>query len=119
MGDFTGEVEFQALGKTWTLKMGTKAMRKIEGATGKPMPLIGKELADEDKASIDLVTKVFWGALQHHHPDVSLDDCDDIIDDIGLGKIGPLINDAFEAAQPKQGGGARPQKATAGSTGRR
>jgi len=69
MGDFTGDVEFQALGKAWTLKMGTKAMRKIEGATGKPMPVIGRELSNEETASIDLVTKVFWGALQHHHPD--------------------------------------------------
>lgn len=119
MSDFTGDVEFQALGKTWTLKMGTKAMRKIEAAAKKPMPVIGKELADEDKASIDLITKVFWGALQHHHPDLELDDCDDILDDLGLANVGPLLNEAFQSAEPKKGGDARPQKATAGSTGRR
>lgn len=119
-GDFTGEVPFEAQGQTWTLKLGTKAMRKIEGATGMPMPAVGRALEKEETASIDLVAKVFWGALQHHHPDLSVDDVDDLMDDLGLDKVGPLIAQAFEAAQaPKKGGPARPPKATTGRTGRR
>ncbi|GLQ36752.1 hypothetical protein GCM10007908_03720 [Rhizobium albus] len=118
--DFTGDVSFEALGKSYTLKLGTKAMRKIEIAVGKPMPVIGKMLDKEETASIDLVAKVFWGALQHHHPEVSVDDVDDILDAIGLDQAGPLIGQAFEAAQqPKKGGDNRPPVATTGPTGRR
>ncbi|MDE3797595.1 hypothetical protein I7G59_09675 [Sinorhizobium meliloti] len=113
--DFTGEVTFEALGKTWTLKMGTKAMRKIEVVTEKPMPVVGKMLTSEETASIDLMTKVFWGGLITHHPDVTVDDCDDIMDAVGHTRAGQLIGEAFEAAQAPQSGGAeRPRKATAG-----
>lgn len=119
--DIRGEVGFQALGKDWTLKLGNGAVRHVENATGKSFPQIGRELGDSETASVTLLTQVFWAALKTHQPDVKLDDCDEIIDEIGHARAGDLLGQAFMLMQPKatEGGEGRPPKATAGSTGRR
>jgi len=119
--DIRGEVGFKALEKDWTLKLGNTAIRHVENETGKSFPQIGKELSNEETASISLLTQVFHAALTRHHPEITLEQCDDIIDEIGHEKAGTLIGKAFQLMQPKppKGGESRPTKATAGSTGRR
>lgn len=119
--DIKGEVGFKALEKDWTLKLGNGAVRHVENETGKSFPQIGKDLSDEGTASITLLTQVFHAALIRHHPDATIEDCDDIIDEIGHEEAGTLIGKAFQLMQPKapKGGESRPTKATAGSTGRR
>jgi hypothetical protein len=114
--DIRGEVSFKALGKEWTLKMGNGAVRHAENATGKTLPQIGKELSNEATASISLLTQVFCAALKRHHPEVTMEVCDDIFDDIGQAEAGMLLGKAFQLMQPKgeTGGEVRPPKATAG-----
>lgn len=112
--DMRGEVGFEALGQAWTLKIGTGAMRSIESETSKPITTIGRLLDNEETATITLLATIFRAGLQRHHPDVTVEKCDDIIDAIGHEKAGTLIGKAFHAAQPKKkGGDARPRKATA------
>jgi hypothetical protein len=113
--DIRGEVSFTALNQTWTMKLGNGAVRHIENETGKPFAQVGAELSDETRASITLLTQVFCAALQRHHPDVTMEVCDDIIDEIGHQKAGELLGEAFKLMQPKaaKGGDARPRKATA------
>ncbi|MEF2551989.1 hypothetical protein VQ042_11560 [Aurantimonas sp. A2-1-M11] len=114
--DLRGEVEFDALGKKWTMRLGNGAVRSIEAKTGLAFPAIGKALGDEETARIELFTTVFMGSLQGRHPDITMEDCDDIIDDIGQEHAGVLIGQAFERMQPKakdqKGGANRPRKAT-------
>jgi len=114
--DIRGEVEFKALGKTWTMKLGNGAVRHVENETGKAFPQIGRELSNEKTASISLLTQVFHASLRRHHPDITIDDCDDIIDEIGHEEAGTLLGRAFELMQPKagKGGDGRPRRATAG-----
>lgn len=114
--DLRGEVDFEALGKTWTLKLGNGAVRHVENATGKSFPQIGAELSDEATASVSLLTQVFCAALARHHPDITLEVCDDIIDEIGHEGAGTHLAEAFKLMQPKasKGGDRRPRKATAG-----
>ncbi len=114
--DIRGEVGFKALETDWTLKLGNTAIRHVENETGKSFPQIGKELSNEQTASISLLTQVFHAALMRHHSELSLEQCDDIIDDIGHEKAGTLIGKAFQLMQPKapKGGDIRPRKATAG-----
>ncbi|MDO5895123.1 hypothetical protein [Agrobacterium sp. Azo12] len=119
--DIKGEVGFTALGKDWTMKLGNGAVRHVENETGKTFPQIGRELSGDDTASISLLTEVFRASLIRHHPDVTIEDCDDILDEIGHEKAGELIAEAFQLMQPKaqKGGASHPRKATTGSTGRR
>jgi hypothetical protein len=110
-----GEVEFQSLGKAWTLKLGVNAMCEIEDATGKSISEIGALLGDPKTATIKLLRTVMWGALRDHHDDIAAKDVGAVIDGIGMNEAGRLIGEAFTAATPevKEGDG-RPRKATAG-----
>ncbi|MEP9374996.1 hypothetical protein [Mesorhizobium sp. KR1-2] len=110
-----GEVEFQSLGKTWTLKLGVNAMCEIEDATAKSIAEIGALLGDPKTATIKLLRTVMWGALRDHHDDITVKEVGAIIDGIGMNEAGRLIGDAFAAATPeaKEGAG-HPPKATAG-----
>lgn len=109
-----GEVEFQALGKNWTLKLGTNAMCEIEDATGKSITEIGQLLSDPKTATMKLVRAVMWGGLQEHHDGVTVKEVGSIIDGIGMAEAGRLIGEAFTAASPDaKEGESRPPKATA------
>jgi hypothetical protein len=110
-----GEVEFQSLGKTWTLKLGINAMCEIEDATGKSISEIGALLGDTKTATIKLLRTVMWGALRDHHDDITVREVGAIIDGVGMNEAGRLIGEAFTAATPDaKDGAARPPKATAG-----
>jgi hypothetical protein len=108
-----GEVSFEAGGQTWTMKIGTGAMCAIEAETGKGISEVGQELGSEKTASLTLMRAVFWGSLQQHHEGTTIRDCNDLIDELGVPRVGELIGEAFQLAFPKKEGGSRPRKATA------
>jgi hypothetical protein len=110
-----GEVEVQALGKTWTLKLGVNAMCEIEDATGKSITEIGSLLSNPKTATIRMLRTVMWGALQDRHEGTGIKEAGDLIDEIGMDQAGVKIGEAFSAATPgAKGGESRPRKATAG-----
>lgn len=110
-----GEVEFQSLGKTWTMKLGVNAMCEIEDATSRSIAEIGALLGDTKTATIKLLRTVMWGALKDHHDDIAMKEVGAIIDGIGMNEAGRLIGAAFTAATPEaKDGGDHPPKATAG-----
>lgn len=120
--DIRGEVGFDALGQSYTLKFGNGAVRHIENETGMTFAQVGVALADPEKATLTVLTVAFHGALRRHHPELSLDDVDDIIDALGSERAGKLLAEAVVLAYPpapKGGVKGNPQRATAGSTGRR
>lgn len=108
------EVSFDVQGKTWTMKIGTGAMCEMEDATGKGISELSKELSG-DKVKLSLLRMIFWAALQKHHKGTTIEECDDLIDDIGITEAGPLIGRAFQAAFPKAEAkdGKDPQEAAA------
>lgn len=108
-----GEVGFEAIGKSWTLKGGTNAICEIEDATGMGIAAVGEQLSEPKRMTLKLVRAAFWGLLRTNH-EVSLAEAGEIIDDIGTQRAGELIGEAFEKAFPKaKAGEARPLKATA------
>lgn len=109
-----GEVEFQSLGKSWTMKLGVNAMCEIEDATGKSISEIGTLLGNAKTATIKLLRTVMWASLRDHHDEITTKEVGAIIDGVGMKKAGLLISEAFAAATPEQNGGEdRPPKATA------
>lgn len=120
--DIRGEVGFDALGQSYTLKFGNGAVRHIENETGMPFAQVGAALADPEKATITVLTVAFQGALRRHHPGLCLDDVDDIIDAIGSEKAGKLLGEAVALTYPPAPKGdakGNPRKATGRSTGSR
>lgn len=125
--DPEGVVTFEAAGKKFSAVFGFKAMKAVEchfGQDGEPKPFfqaisgIMPQLAAEDmgdKAKIaaasanirfsDIGTLLQF-ALLKHHPDLTEEDVEDLIDDIGLGKMSAVIGEALTAALTKEGDGS-------------
>lgn len=86
---------------TYTLYAGNKALRMIERELGKPIDDIFSEL---NKGSIDVITAALWGMLQRYHPDITMDDTDDLIDIAGYEAVGTALsaaaNRAFDTGDP-------------------
>lgn len=108
------EVSFEAAGKIWTMKIGTGAMCEIEDATGKGISQISRELTG-DNVTLSLLRTIFWASLQKFQKGTTIDECDDLLDEIGVATAGPLIGKAFQAAFPKSEAGVNkgPRKAAA------
>jgi hypothetical protein len=123
--DIRGELGFEALGKSFTLKFGNGAVRHVENETGLSISEVAAALTDPRKMTATLFTRAFHGALLRHHPDLTIETVDDIIDSLGSAEAGSLLAQAVALAYPAkaQGGEAKgranPRKATAGSTGSR
>lgn len=124
--DPEGIVTFEAAGRKYSAVFGFRAMKAVEchfGEDGQPKPFfqaiasIMPQLAPEDmgdKAKIaaasarirfsDIGTLLQF-ALLKHHPDLTEEDVEDMIDAIGLGEMSRVIGDALTAALVKEGDG--------------
>ena len=133
--DPEGLVTFEAAGSKDSAVFGFKAMKAVEchfGEDGQPKPffqaisgimpqLVPEDMNDKAKiaaASANIrfsdIGTLLQFALLKHHPDLTEADVEDLVDDIGLGKMSQIIGDALSAALVKEGEGsstANPRKA--------
>ena len=128
-----GAVTFDALGRRWTMFLGTAAQCGLEEEFDKgffailqdavPGGLTPADLEDPEKMAaaardlrIGTLRSLAWHGLRKHHPAVTIGDVDDMIDDVGLQDFGAVIGRAVaavsdraaeEAAVPGKKPGAR------------
>jgi hypothetical protein len=125
-----GQVPFDALGKRWTLFIGTAAQCGLEEEYDKgffailqdAMPSVG--LADvDDKAKmaaaarglrIGTLRSFALHGLAKHHPGTGMAEVNDIIDDLGFKRFGEIIGTAIAAAADRavEEGGPAPKKSS-------
>jgi hypothetical protein len=117
-GDPEGLVSFESGGAKFTAVFGFRAMKAIEAHYDKPfyhaiqaaMPQVRPEDMNdraklaEASAGIRLtdIGVIFGCALLKHHPGLTEDQIDDLIDNIGLDRVGAIIGDALGAALVKE-----------------
>jgi hypothetical protein len=125
-----GLVSFEAAGVKYTAVFGFKAMKAVEAHYDKPffraiqsaMPSISPEDAGNKakiaEASADIkfsdIGFLFGFALLRHHPQLTEQDIEDLIDEIGLEKASEVIGNALTSALVKEGdedSSTHPQKA--------
>lgn len=120
--DPEGILTFDHGGVKYTAVFGFRAMKAVEAHYDKPffhaiqtaMPQIqAEDAADAAKlraAALGLkVTDVgvlFRFSLLQHHRDLTEDDVDDLIDGLGLSKVGQIIGQAISAAVIEEGDGS-------------
>lgn len=129
-----GMIAFDAAGKRYSAVFGFKAMKTVEAHYDLPffralqdaMPQLSPEDAGDPAkvaaagASIRMaaVSKLFEAALMKHHPELTEDAIDDLIDEIGIARAGEILGQAVSAAIAKQegddGSPAGPRKAKRG-----
>lgn len=89
------EVTLQAGENTFVLYAGNRALRLIERESGKPLPDL---LEYMERGSVGAMTTVLWAMLQHHHPDMTVDNVDDLIDAAGYEASGVAVGEAANRA---------------------
>lgn len=96
-----GEVDFMVGEKTFTLKLGNNARAEAEAVVGKPWVQIATELFDAGEARQGTARAVLWAGLRRFHPELSLLDVGDMMDEVGDTYAGQKIGEALIAAAPK------------------
>lgn len=108
-----GEVTLEAGGETYRLQFTTNAMCELEDATGKTINEVVAELSDADNPpGMKTMRVLLWAAMVEHREGVTIRDAGVICDEIGVGNVGELIGDAFQAAFPDGDGSAGKKKAS-------
>jgi hypothetical protein len=123
-------VTFEAAGKKFSAVFGFKAMKAVEchfGDDDKPKPFfqaiagIMPQLAPEDMndkgkiaaASANIrfsdIGTLLQFALLKHHPDLTEENIEEIVDEIGLGEMSKVIGEALTAALVKEGDESSPK----------
>ncbi len=95
-----GEVSFRADDKEWVLRYSTNALCEMEDLFGKSAIEVAQSLDSEAGVSLKDLRAVFYCGLTDRHEDISEKRAGDLIDDIGMEAVGPLIAEAFLAAFP-------------------
>ena len=123
--DPQGLVTFEAAGKKFTAVFGFRAMKAVEThydlpffrALQRAMPTLAPEDAGdpvkiaEAGASVRFTDlgKLFECALLKHHPGLTEEEIEDLIDEIGLERAGEIIGKTVAAALVKEGDGGSPE----------
>jgi len=105
---FYHEVAVAYEGETLRLALDFLALDAIESATDRSFDGILRELTTPNvEPTTSLLSKVVWGLLRQHHPDITLDQVptllySDASTAIGIG-MGKLLETAFPRAEPAKG----------------
>lgn len=99
----TGEIGFESGGKSYVLKLGTYAQAVLERRTKVPMSKFFKR-KDEEWGVDDILSVLYAGLYRQHK--LTEEQVADIIDDLGMERVGVLIADAVKAAYPEAGSAA-------------
>jgi hypothetical protein len=92
-------VPFEAGGKDYKLRYTTNRLVALEAATGKEIiDWVASFAPDGDKPKMPSFTDMRTLFHAGIWPQVGIEDAGDLIDDIGLEKVGTLIGEAFSAA---------------------
>lgn len=94
------EVHLVAGDTTYTLYAGNRALRMIERETGTSLLAL---FSDQGMAELGIgtVTTIVKGLLSKHHPNLTMDDIDDIIDAAGYAAVTDSMTRALDLAMPK------------------
>ena len=79
---------------------------------------LGKPFSQMDDGTLGDLTVLVWAGLQHHHPELSIDDVDEIFDVVGYQELGQLSAQAVQAAFPAAREGAAQGNGRRAGTGR-
>lgn len=100
-----GEVDFTALGQTWTLRCDIDELIAAEALTGKTiMEMVASP-------GLGTVRALMLAGLKPHHPEANNDTFKDILGDLGFAPLAAIVGEAVMLAFPKKKEGAGPAAA--------
>lgn len=97
-----GEFSIALGGEVYVLKLGTAALVEFQEhfATAEGAPDIATLLAEVKRGRLKYVRALLWAGFRKHHPDVTLEAVDDLIDAADPAEIGRLLGHLGTSTQP-------------------
>lgn len=86
--------------KTYRLYYGNRSIRLLEKT-------LGKSFAEFDGNSVEEITTAVWCGFQQYHAGITMEDVDDIIDEVGYTELADICGEAIAAAFPTAKGTAQ------------
>lgn len=105
--DPADEITIEANEKTYRLYYGNRAFRLAELKMEKPWLQANTDLRQD-------VTILIWAGLQQHHPELTLEETDELIDAVGFGNVMTVATRAMVRAaggkEAPEGNAQRPPR---------
>lgn len=95
-----GQVELKAGDKTYTLQFTVNAICELEARLGLGIAKIAKTMSEPAEVSLTFARALAWAALRSHHPNLTLDQAGDIVQEVGMTETIDQVGLAFMAAFP-------------------
>lgn len=96
-----GEVDFVVGQMTYTMKLGHNARAAVEGLLDRQFADIVLEVFDQKRVRNETIRALLFSALTQFHPDLTLFDVGDMMDEVGNVYVGERIGEALKLAAPK------------------
>lgn len=82
-------------GNSYRLYYGNRSIRLLEKTLGKPFE-------EFNGNSVNEITTAVWCGFQQFHPGMTMEEVDDIIDEVGYVKMADICGEAIAAAFPSK-----------------
>lgn len=112
-------------GQVYRFRFGMTGLRWLEEQVGESFVELGRRLEQGGNVSLTLVSALVAAGLRHERRDITLDDADEVIDNLGLQRTMDAVLAAFTRsnlfkgsgdAEAEDGDGAAPKNAAGTGT---
>ena len=95
-----GDVSFDVSGRTYTLRYNHLALVKVENQLDKGLMQVMEEMSRPNKMRLGTIVVLLWSGLQKHHPNLTMDDAAELLDEIpgGAPEMVKIIDQGFSKA---------------------
>lgn len=97
---YRGEVEFQALGQTFTLRLGFNELLVLQEELGLSEENMLQELSVR-MSQLNSIRKIFQRCVAFRHEDFTAEQAGDVITEVGVQQVAGILQQALRWAMPE------------------
>lgn len=100
---------FKYAGKNWVLRFSTRAFSRLKdhwGFVSDPIGTADRKTGDQklgermEFAEVEDIPIMLWAAMRSNHPDVTIEDVEEMVDEYGAAPLQPVLARILAAAMP-------------------
>lgn len=102
---------FKYAGKNWVLRFGTRAFSRLKdhwGLHSDPIDAKDRKTGDAklgerlNFAEVEDIPIMLWAAMRSNHPELTVEDVEEMVDKFGVAKVQPVLAVILAAAMPPE-----------------
>lgn len=102
---------FAYAGRNWVLRFGTRAFSRLKdhwGLASDPVDAKDRKTGDAklgerlNFAEVEDIPIMLWAAMRSNHPELTVEDVEEMVDKYGVAKVQPILAEILAAAMPPE-----------------